>query len=96
MTKTIDRPTDAEIAEFFKFVKDHAGELSALSVMFVRPAYSIKEWARAVCLSPTVVYEATRSGELVSIWPTKTKQIIRLEDGLKWLASRPTEKPDAA
>lgn len=65
-------------------------------VAFTRPAYSVKEFAEAVGLSETVIRDHIAAGDLISVWPTKTKQIVRLEDGLKWLETLPTERPDAA
>jgi len=65
-------------------------------IAFSRPAYSVAEFASAVGLSETVIRDHINAGDLVTVWPTKTKQIVRLEDGLRWLESLPTEKPDAA
>ena len=66
------------------------------TVAFSRPAYSVAEFAKAVGLSETVIRDHISAGDLVTVWPTKTKQIVRLEDGLRWLEALPTDKPDAA
>lgn len=70
--------------------------MSNPAIGFTRPAYSVAEFAKAVGLSETVIRDHIAAGDLVTVWPTKTKQIVRLEDGLRWLASLPTDKPEVA
>ena len=56
-------------------------------------AYSVAEFAKAVDMSESVIREEIHAGRLVSVYPRPGKQIINAEDGKRWLASLPTEKP---
>lgn len=67
-----------------------------IEIAFTKPAYSVKEFAEAVGLGETTIRDHINDGNLVSKWPTKTKQIITLEEGLRWLRTLPDEKPAAA
>lgn len=67
-----------------------------VEIAFTRPAYTVAEFAKAVGLGETTIREHIDRNELVTVWPTKTKQIVTLEDGLRWLRSLPNEKPNAA
>lgn len=65
-------------------------------IAFTRPAYSVAQFAEAVGLSETVIRDHIKAGDLITVWPTKTKQIVTLEDGLAWLRALPSDQPDAA
>lgn len=55
-------------------------------------AYSIPNFAKAVDLSVSSIYEAINSNELVPVYPTKRKPLISRAEGERWLQSLPAEK----
>jgi hypothetical protein len=64
-----------------------------ITVTFDRPAYTVAQWAKAVGLGETTIRDHIDAGNLVVSYPTKTKAIIPLEEGLRWLRTLPTDKP---
>lgn len=66
-----------------------------ITIAFTRPAYTVKEFAEACGLGETTIRDHIELGNLVPSYPTKTKAIIPLEEGLRWLRSLPTDKPGA-
>jgi predicted transcriptional regulator len=67
-----------------------------IELTFTRTAYTVAEWAAACGLGETTIRQHIEDGNLVPSYPTKTKAIIPVEEGMRWLRTLPTEKPDAA
>lgn len=58
-------------------------------------AYSIPNFAKAVDLSVEKVRQHIERGELVPSY-VDSKPLITQEEGLRWLRSRPAERPKVA
>lgn len=54
-------------------------------------AYSIPNFAKAVDLSVSAIYEAIKANELVPAYPNR-KPLITREEGVRWLQSLPAER----
>jgi len=61
-----------------------------------RIAYDIKTFAKLVCLGETTIDEAAKRGDLIRRYPTPAggKPLIAREDGLNWIRTLPTERPE--
>lgn len=67
----------------------------SFTVTFTRPSYTVAEWAEACGIGETTIREHEKDGKLTFSYPN-TKAIITLEEGLRWLRTLPTEKPERA
>ena len=55
-------------------------------------AYSIPNFAEVVDLSVSTIYDEIRAGRLTPAYPNR-KPLITRDEGLRWLAELPAEKP---
>ena len=55
-------------------------------------AYSIPNFAAAVDLSVTTIYDAIKAKELTPSYPNR-KPLIMREEGERWLRTLPAERP---
>lgn len=77
--------------------KDKAFEdLVSNVLMNLSPSYSVANWAAACDLGETTIREHIADSNLVTRYPTTSKAIVTLEDGLAWLRTLPTEPPKRA
>lgn len=60
-------------------------------ISFTRPAFTVAEFAKACGLGETTIREHIAANKLVLSYPTRTKGIITLEEGLRWLRTLPSE-----
>lgn len=65
------------------------------TVTFTRPSYTVVEWAEACGIGETTIREHERAGNLTFSYPN-SKAIITLEEGMRWLRSLPSQKPERA
>lgn len=55
-------------------------------------AYTIPNFANAVDLSTSSIYDAIKAGDLVPVYPNR-RPLISKAEGERWLASLPSERP---
>lgn len=65
-----------------------------ITATFDRPAYTVAQWAKAVGLGETTIRQHIDNKTLIPSYPTESKMIITLEEGLRWLRTLPNEKPE--
>ena len=65
-----------------------------MTVTLEKLAYSIPNFAEAVDLSVSTIYDAIKSGNLTPSYPNR-KPLITRDEGMRWLSTLPAERPGA-